>query len=99
MTHPKCPARLARLYRKLGTLTAVSRDRGVNIRYVYDAIILGVPPSVKNTQARTRLYFPKTNRKPAAPATAPDWLNWWRHLSKDQRKEVIQSAYKKEFHK
>ena len=95
MTHPACPKRLARLYAKLETVAAVARDRGVNIAYVYDAIFHGRAPSVKNTEARTRLYFPKTDRKPARPKHTLDYINWWRHLPVSERRTIIQKVYER----
>lgn len=93
MTHPNCPPRLARLYKRLGeSMIAVARDRGVNIKYVFDAIHEGKAPSVKNTEARTRLYFPKTDRKPAGTkqkTPTPAHWNWWRHLTTAERDEIM----------
>lgn len=101
--HAKCPRKTAQLYAKHNySILATAKALKVNIAYVYYAIIEGRAPSVKAEAVRKALGFPKTDRKPAGTkqkTASPDWLNWWRHLSKDERRAQIQNLYKQEFHK
>lgn len=64
--HPATPPRLAKLYKKLGSMHKVAHEREVNIRYVQNLITKGEEPSDRTPALRairSKLYLRKYRRK------------------------------------
>lgn len=90
--------KVRRIYNSLigkGGWRAVAMQLGLpNVFYVVSFAVHGVIPG--NLDYRTRMFIPKRLglvRKVRERQVQPDYINWWSHLSKEERHAIIKSHY------
>jgi hypothetical protein len=89
------PRKLQRLHKKLKSYQAVAKAQNVNVFWVIQVLTeTGREPVSKDIRAK--LFLPLTHRaKPGTKqdAPVPPYLNWWRHLTKEERRKIMLMAY------
>ena len=91
----RIPIRLQKEDRKVNfKFHALADHLGVNVRYIYDLLKRGREPT--NPVIRKKLFLPKHPRRPKTINPQPLEVRWWRRQSKEYRRSIILSAYKKE---
>lgn len=104
--HPKTPSKLKSAYRNAKntrgerySLNTLARNIGVNWRYPWNLIKNGIEPNDSTPrlqEIRQKLGLAKKKRKTRAVKTkmpAPEYIQWWRRLSTDERNAWIRKAH------